>query len=84
MNSHLSPATGRQKLWIRTFGHAPWPHRALQRLTLGSLALPSPKGIEADFADLSLDFGDAEADSEPVLDPKRVQPLGVSEVVQSL
>ena len=49
------------------------------RLTLGSLALASPKGVD-DLKNLFFD-----CDRKPAaLDPKRCPPLGVSEVVQSI
>lgn len=47
------------------------------RLTLGSLALASPKGV--DDLDLLVDVSDSSTH-----DPKRCPPIGVNEVVQSV
>ena len=52
------------------------------RLTVGSLEMSSPKGIDdLQLLDLRLEADDKE---EPTFDPKRMAPLGVSEVVQAL
>ena len=50
------------------------------RLTVGTLQLDSPKGIEADFLDIS----DPIAEGPKPEHDKRQPPLGVGEVVQCL